>query len=132
MKPFFVVFFLNYQHWHICSDTTKWDILLQKTSCLSRRPSQRVPQEEIGRTEPDRKGLGSSTAKLWSKAEGKQRRDMVINKIQLNEDSRWAQKAVQQPQQGQWTNWDNALQKSLTWRHFGSAFSSYQCTISCL
>ena len=40
---------------------------------------------------------------------------MVINEIRLNEDSKRVQKAVQQPQQGQWTNWDNALQKSLTW-----------------
>ena len=40
---------------------------------------------------------------------------MVINEIQMNEDSRRVQKAVQQPQQGQWTNWDNALQKPLTW-----------------
>ncbi|KAK3708471.1 hypothetical protein RRG08_053053 [Elysia crispata] len=40
---------------------------------------------------------------------------MVINEIRLNENSRRDQKAVQQPQQGQWTNWDNALQKSLTW-----------------
>ena len=40
---------------------------------------------------------------------------MVINEIRLNEFSRRAQKAVQQPLQGKWTNWDNALQKSLTW-----------------
>ncbi|KAK3767773.1 hypothetical protein RRG08_044906 [Elysia crispata] len=40
---------------------------------------------------------------------------MVTNEIRLNEDSRRVQKAVQQPQQGQWTNWDNALRKSLTW-----------------
>ena len=40
---------------------------------------------------------------------------MVINEIRLIEISRRVQKAVQQPQQGQWTNWDNALQKSLTW-----------------
>ena len=39
---------------------------------------------------------------------------MVINGIRLNEDSRRVQKAVQQPQQGQWANWDNAPQKSLT------------------
>ena len=86
-------------------------------------------KDVIGQTQTDRKGLGSSTAKLWSKADGKKKRDMVINEIWLNEDSRRVQKAVQQPQQGQWTNWDNALQKSLTWneiwqwRHFGSAFS---------
>ena len=67
------------------------------------------------RTQTDRKGLGSSTTKWWSKAEGKEKRDMVINEIRLVEDSRRIQKAVQQPRQGQWTNWDNALQKSLTW-----------------
>ena len=72
-------------------------------------------KEVIGQTQTDRKGLGSSTAKWWSKAEGKEKRDMVINEIRLNEDSRRVQKAVQQPQQGQWTNWDNTLQKSLTW-----------------
>ena len=40
---------------------------------------------------------------------------MVIHEIRLNEDSRRVQKAIQQPQQGHWTSWDNALQKSLTW-----------------
>ena len=72
-------------------------------------------KEVIGQTQTDRKGLGSSTAKWWSKAEGKEKRDMVINEIRINEDSRRVQKAVQQPHKGQWTNWDNALQKSLTW-----------------
>ena len=40
---------------------------------------------------------------------------MVINEIRLNEDSRRVQKAVQHLQQGQWTNWDNALQKYPSW-----------------
>ena len=62
-------------------------------------------KEVIGQTQTDRKWLGSSTAKWWSKAEGKEKREMVINEIRLNEDSRRVQKAVQQPQQGQWTNW---------------------------
>ena len=52
-------------------------------------------KEVIGQTQTDRKGLGSSTAKWWSKAEGKEKRDMVINEIRLNEDSRRVQKAVQ-------------------------------------
>ena len=72
--------------------------------------------ELIGQTQTDHKGLGSSVTKWWSKAEGKEKRDTVINEIRLNEDPRRVQKAVQRPQQGQWTNWDNnALQKSLTW-----------------
>ncbi|KAK3764528.1 hypothetical protein RRG08_040549 [Elysia crispata] len=48
------------------------------------------------------------------KTVGKEKRVLVINDIRLNEDSRRVQKAAQQPQQGQWTNWDNAPQKSLT------------------
>ena len=94
-------------------------------------------KEVFGQTQTDRKGLGSSTIKWWSKAEGKEKRDMVINEIRLNEYSWRVQKAVQQPQQGQWTNWDNACRnpshgmRSGTWRHLGSAFSSDQCTISC-
>ena len=38
-------------------------------------------KEVIGQTQTDRKGLGSSTEKWWSKAEGKEKRDMVINEI---------------------------------------------------
>ena len=72
-------------------------------------------KEAIGQTQTDRKGMGSSVTKWWSKIKRKERRDMVINEIRMNEDSRRVQKAVQQPQQGQWTNWDNALQRFLTW-----------------
>ena len=45
-------------------------------------------KEVIEQTQTDHKGLGSSTAKWWSKAEGKEKRDMVINEIRLNEASR--------------------------------------------
>ncbi|GFS09954.1 polyprotein [Elysia marginata] len=41
---------------------------------------------------------------------------MVINEVRQREDVRIIQKAVQQPQQGQWTNWDSAIQRSLTWK----------------
>ena len=72
-------------------------------------------KDVIGQTQTDSKGLGSSAAKWWPKAEGKEKRDMDINEIRLNEDSRRVQKAVQQLQQGQGIKWDNALQKFLTW-----------------
>ncbi|GFO14904.1 polyprotein [Plakobranchus ocellatus] len=60
-------------------------------------------------------GLGSTTAKWWSKTEGKERRDMILDEIRNKEDSTRVQRAVQQPQQGQWTNCDTAIQRSLTW-----------------
>ncbi|GFO47393.1 reverse transcriptase [Plakobranchus ocellatus] len=72
-------------------------------------------KEVIGQTQIDRRGLGSTTAKWWSKTEGKEKRDMIIDEIRNKKDSTRVQKAVQQPQQGQWTNWDTAIQRSLTW-----------------
>ncbi|GFO24226.1 reverse transcriptase [Plakobranchus ocellatus] len=54
------------------------------------------------------------------KTEGKEKRDMVIDEIRNKEDSIRVQKAVQQPQQGQWTNWDTAIQRSLTWNDIWS------------
>ena len=43
-------------------------------------------KEVIWQTQTDRKVLGSSVTKWWSKAEGKEKRDVVINEIRLNED----------------------------------------------
>ncbi|GFO32237.1 reverse transcriptase [Plakobranchus ocellatus] len=71
-------------------------------------------KEVIDQTQTDRRGLGSTTAKWWSKTEGKEERDTVVDEISNKEDSARVQKAVQQPQQGQWTNWDTAIQRSLT------------------
>ena len=58
--------------------------------------------------------LGWSNTKLWPKAEGKDKRGMVMNEVKsIDEESR-SQKAVQQPQQGQWANWDETYQRSLS------------------
>ncbi|KAK3778109.1 hypothetical protein RRG08_062805 [Elysia crispata] len=94
-------------------------------------------KEVIGQTQIDRKGLGSSTAKWWSKAEGKEKRDMVIKRYGSMKISEGFRK------QSSNLNRDNGLigimpcrnpshgMRSGTWRHFESAFSSDQCTISC-
>ncbi|GFO24305.1 reverse transcriptase [Plakobranchus ocellatus] len=89
----------------------KWKVteaVDEAKECLKRK-------EVIGQTQTDCRGLGSTTAKWWSKTEGKEKRDMIIDEIRNKVDSTRVQKAVQQPQQGQWTNWDTALQRSLTW-----------------
>ncbi|GFN97226.1 reverse transcriptase [Plakobranchus ocellatus] len=72
-------------------------------------------KEVIGQTQIDRRGLGSITARWWSKTEGKEKRDMIIDEIRNKGDSTRVQKAVQQPQQGQWTNWNTTIQRSLIW-----------------
>ena len=40
---------------------------------------------------------------------------MIINEVRKDEDNKRFQKAAQQSQQGEWTNWEDALQKSLSW-----------------
>ena len=60
-------------------------------------------KEVIWQTQSVYKGLVSSVTSWWSKVEGKEKRDMVIDKIRLNKDSRRVQKTVQRPKQGQWT-----------------------------
>ena len=62
----------------------KWEVVEAKEQakqCLK-------VKDVIGQTQTDRKGLGSSVTKCWSRAEGKEKRDTVINEIRLNEDSR--------------------------------------------
>ncbi|GFO37666.1 reverse transcriptase [Plakobranchus ocellatus] len=86
----------------------KWKAVDEAKECLKMK-------EVIGQTETDRRGFGSTTTKWWSKTEGKEKRDMIIDEIRNKEDSTRVQRAVQQPQQGQWTNWDAAIQRSLTW-----------------
>ncbi|GFR77142.1 reverse transcriptase [Elysia marginata] len=68
-------------------------------------------KEVISQTQTDRKGLGSSSAKWWSKTEGTEKRDMLIDEVRQWEDFRRIQKTIQQ---GQWTNWDSEIQRSLT------------------
>ncbi|GFN82897.1 reverse transcriptase [Plakobranchus ocellatus] len=40
---------------------------------------------------------------------------MIIDEIRLEEDSKRMKKTVQQFQQGQWTCWESAFQRSLAW-----------------
>ncbi|GFN75109.1 reverse transcriptase [Plakobranchus ocellatus] len=49
-------------------------------------------KEVIGQTQTDRRVLGSTTAKWWSKSEGKEKRDMIIDEIRNKTDSTRVQK----------------------------------------
>ena len=72
-------------------------------------------KEVIGHTQQGRQGLGSQKMCRWSSLQGKESRDMVIQEVRNSEDEKRYQKAVQQSQQGQWTNWEEALQRSVSW-----------------
>ena len=72
-------------------------------------------KEVIGHTQTGREGLGSQHRRWWSKAGKKEGRDMVIQEVRIQEDQNRHTKAVQQVQQGQWTTWEEAIQRSITW-----------------
>ena len=72
-------------------------------------------KEIIWHTQTNRKGLESSKMEWWSNTKRKAKRDMVIQEIREEEERARLQKAVQQIQQGQWTAWESALQRSLSW-----------------
>ena len=59
-------------------------------------------KEVIGLIQTGRQGLGVNENKWWSKANGKDRRDMVIQEVRNEEDNKRLIKGVQQSQQGQW------------------------------
>ena len=42
---------------------------------------------------------------------------MVIQEVRTEEDNKRLIKGVQQSQQGQWTSWEEALQRSITWNY---------------
>ena len=89
----------------------KWKV---KEAVEEAKDSLRM-KEIIGHTQTNRLGLGSSKMEWWSKAKGKAKRDMVLQEIRSEENKKRVQKAVQQSQQGQWTTWEAALQRSLNW-----------------
>ena len=80
----------------------------------SAKDSLRI-KEITGHTQTNRQGLGTSKTEWWSKAKGKAKRDMMIQEMRKEEDQKRLQKAVQQSQQGQWTTWEGAFQRSLSW-----------------
>ena len=72
-------------------------------------------KEMIGQTQTSQRGLGAKKMEKWSKATGKSKKDMVLQELRRDEEAKRIQKAVQQSQQGQWTTWENAIQRSLSW-----------------
>jgi len=71
----------------------------------------------VGLTQTNRHGLGfaKETKRWWSNSSSKDRRDLTLREIRQECEDARLQEAVQQSQQGQWTSWEDALQRSLTW-----------------
>ena len=74
-------------------------------------------KEILGVTQTDRHGVGyeSEMRMWWSKASRTEKRQLVIDEVRVQVEAERYQTAVQQGQQGQWTTWEDALQRSLSW-----------------
>ena len=91
----------------------KWIVIDTKESAKENLAFNEV----IGLTQLGRQGLGVNEKKWLSQANGKDRRDMVIQEVGNEEDNKRLIKGVQQSQQGQWTSWEEPLQRSITWNN---------------
>ena len=69
-------------------------------------------KEVIGLTQT---GLEVNEKKWWSQTTDKDRCDVFIQEVRNGEDNKRLIKGVHQPQRGQWTSWEEALQRSFTW-----------------
>lgn len=63
-----------------------------------------------------RLGLGNYNARRWSKASAKGKRGLMVQRVQVTAEEDRHVKAVGLACQGQWMQWDQALNRSLSWR----------------
>ena len=74
-------------------------------------------KDVMGHHQTNRQGLGfGKKTALWSKASAKEKRQLIAGEIRSEEESKRVSKAVQQVQQGKWTTWEAAVQRSLSWK----------------
>lgn len=76
-------------------------------------------QEVVGRVQTGRAGLGwSDPPILWSKANRKERKDLVVAEVTRVEEEELRVKSVAQGQQGRWTNWEGVASRAINWADF--------------
>lgn len=89
----------------------KWDAVQTVDQAISRLKHQEI----MGVLQPGRTGLGwGPTAKMWSRANVKERQDLISEVVRMEEES-YKIKAVGQRQQGRWTTWEAVIKRSVTW-----------------
>ena len=77
--------------------------------------------EEIrGPIQVGRHGIGWSHSIGWTQANAAQRSALIIQERKRDIENARITKAVQQGQQGQWTTWDEALQRPISWSNIWS------------
>ena len=81
----------------------KWDAQTEVDRAVGRLQHQEI----VGRVQAGRAGLGWGEApRFWSKANRKERKEMVVSEVIRTEEERYKIKAVSQSRQGSWTTWE--------------------------
>ncbi|RXN29065.1 hypothetical protein ROHU_018794 [Labeo rohita] len=90
----------------------KWNAQTEVDQAVSRLQHQEI----MGRVQAGRAGLGwGAMPRFWSKANRKQRKEMVVAEVTRMEEDRYKIKAVSQGRQGSWTTWEGIMNRNISW-----------------
>ncbi|RXN06597.1 hypothetical protein ROHU_032706 [Labeo rohita] len=90
----------------------KWNAQTEVVQAVSRLQHQEI----MGRVQAGRAGLGwGAMPRFWSKANRKQRKEMVVAEVTRMEEDRYKIKAMSQGRQGSWTTWEGIMNRNISW-----------------
>lgn len=75
----------------------------------------------VGAVAQGRAGLGSKKTPRYDKAQGKERRSLVLDEVRAGVEERRASQMVGMRQQGAWTRWEHAVERKITWTELWKA-----------
>lgn len=73
-------------------------------------------QKVIGVVCQGRLGLGHYSTKMWSKTNAKGKRELVVQRVRKTAEEERCVKAIGLAAQGQWMQWDKAMDRQLSWK----------------
>ncbi|KAL6455431.1 hypothetical protein MHYP_G00361330 [Metynnis hypsauchen] len=90
----------------------KWNAQTKVDQAINRLQHQEI----VGRVQVGTAGLGwGDVPRFWSKANRKERKEMVVAEVTRMEEDRYRIKAVSQSRQGSWTSWEGVTIRSINW-----------------
>ncbi|KAL0973496.1 hypothetical protein UPYG_G00204760 [Umbra pygmaea] len=90
----------------------KWNAQTEVDQAVGRLQHREI----MGRVQVGRAGSGwGETPCFWSKANRKQRKEMVVAEVTRMEEDRYKIKAVSQGRQGSWTTWEGIMNRNISW-----------------
>lgn len=75
----------------------------------------------VGAVAQGRAGLGSSRTPNYYKAQGKEKRSLILEEVRAGVEEKRTSQVVQLRQQGAWTRWEQAVARKVTWNELWKA-----------